>query len=99
VNAPLKLLLPVALMMASGLAMASHLTPEECNSYPFKPAHGAVTQDDLNRELAELESVGYRPAIDNYALDISDARARLNAEYKRDCAPPHATTGNPSTSG
>jgi hypothetical protein len=96
----LKLALPIALMVASAGAFAgTRLTPQQCNAYPFQPTHGALTQDDLNRELAELESVGYRPALDNYSLDISDARARLNAEYVRDCLPKGSTASLPSTSG
>jgi hypothetical protein len=81
----LKLALPIALMVASAGAFAgTRLTPQQCNAY---------------RELAELESVGYRPALDNYSLDISDARARLNAEYVRDCLPKGSTASLPSTSG
>jgi hypothetical protein len=51
------------------------------------------------RELNELESVGYRPGVDNYSPDLSDARARLMAKYNEDCMPPkHATTAAPGTS-
>jgi hypothetical protein len=99
-NASLKRLLPLALMAGSSFAFASgHLTHEECNSYPFKPTHGALTQADVAREMAELESVGYRPGIDNYSPDISDARARLNAEYVKDCQPGQSSASNPSNSG
>ena len=84
----LKYVLPLGLMIASACAMASgQLTPQQCNSYPFKPANGEVTRRDLIRELNELEAVGYRPGIDNYSLDISDARARLMAKYAMDCKP------------
>jgi Domain of unknown function (DUF4148) len=93
-------LMPLALMAASSFAFASgHLTPQECNSYPFTPTHGELSRADVARELAELESVGYRPAIDDYSPDISDARNRLNAEYTRDCLPAQSTTSNPSTNG
>lgn len=96
---PLKLVLPLGLMMASACAMASgRLTPHECNSYPFAATSGQVTHRDLMRELTELESVGYRPAIDNYSLDITDARARLMAKYNEDCKPSQATTAAPATS-
>jgi hypothetical protein len=87
-NTRLKYVLPLGLMIASACAMASgQLTPQQCNSYPFKPANGEVTHRDLIRELNELEAVGYRPGIDNYSLDISDARARLMAKYATDCKP------------
>ncbi|CAB3770080.1 DUF4148 domain-containing protein [Paraburkholderia humisilvae] len=93
-------LMPLALMAASSFAFAStHLTPQECNSYPFKPANGAPTKADVNRELAELESLGYRPALDNYSPDISNARNRLNAEYAKDCLPARTSASNPSTTG
>jgi hypothetical protein len=93
--AAMKRCLPAVLMAASSVTFASgHLTPQECNSYPFKATHGSVTADDMARELTELESVGYRPAIDNYSPDISDARARLNAEYTRDCAPAHTASSS-----
>ncbi|MEW6346840.1 MAG: hypothetical protein RXR20_18855 [Paraburkholderia sp.] len=97
---PLKYGLPLGLMMASACAMASGpLTPHQCNSYPFQPTHGEVTHRDLMRELNELESVGYRPAIDNYSLDITDARARLMAKYETDCKPDqHAADVPPSNS-
>jgi hypothetical protein len=84
----LKYVLPVGLMLASACAMASdRLTPHQCNSYPFKPTNGEVTHRDLMRELTELEAVGYRPGVDNYSLDITDARARLMAKYATDCKP------------
>jgi hypothetical protein len=94
-NAAMKRCLPALLMAASCLAFASpHLTPHECTSYPFAATHGPVTPDDMARELKELEAVGYRPAIDNYAPDISDARTRLNAEYLRDCTPAHTASSS-----
>ena len=93
-------MMPLALMAASSLTLASgHLTPQECNSYPFKPAHGALSTADVARELAELESVGYRPGIDNYSLDINDARNRLKAEYAKECLPDNSTANNPPTEG
>jgi hypothetical protein len=96
----LKYVLPVGLMMASACAMASdRLTPHQCNSYPFNPTNGEVTHRDLMRELTELEAVGYRPSVDNYSLDITDARARLMAKYATDCKPDqHAASVPPSNS-
>lgn len=92
----LKLALPLGLMIASACAMASdRLTPHQCHSYPFKTTHSEVTHRDLMRELTELESVGYRPGVDNYALDITDARSRLQAKYKTDCAPNQTTSAAP----
>jgi hypothetical protein len=97
-NATLKRTLPLVLMAASSLACAAgHLTPQECNSYPLKPAHGALSSADVAREMKELASVGYHPAIDNYSPDIADARAKLNAEYERDCTPGQSTAGGSST--
>lgn len=99
-NATFARLMPVALMTASSLTVASgHLTPQECNSYPLKPAQGVLSRADLARELAELGSVGYRPGLDNYSLDINDARDRLKAEYARDCLPAQSTAGTPSSGG
>ncbi|QBR01848.1 hypothetical protein [Paraburkholderia pallida] len=91
-------LIPLVLMTASSLACAAgHLTPQQCNSYPFKSAHGALSSDDVARELNELASVGYRPGIDNYSPDIADARAKLNAEYAKDCAPGASTASQSAT--
>lgn len=93
-NAAIKRVLPLGLLAASSLAFASgHLTPHQCSSYPFTPTHGALTTHDVARELAELESVGYRPGIDNYSPDIGDARARLMAEYAKDCLPSQTAAG------
>ena len=98
-NAFLKRVVPLALMALNSLACAAgHLTPQQCNSYPFKPAHGALSSDDVARELNELASVGYRPGIDNYSPDIADARAKLNAEYAKDCAPVQPTANQSATS-
>jgi hypothetical protein len=81
-----RLIVPAALAVLSASALASTtLTLAECHAYPFAPAHGVVTHQDLMRELTELESVGYRPAIDNYSPDLDDARARLIEKYRSDC--------------
>jgi len=93
-------MLAASLMMASACAVASsRLTPNDCNSYPFSASKAAVTPVDMSRELTELESVGYRPGVDNYAPDIAQARDRLHAKYVRDCTPKHAKANGPSTSG
>ncbi|HEV3425604.1 MAG TPA: hypothetical protein VG105_17850 [Paraburkholderia sp.] len=93
-----KFALPLGLMMASACAMAANrLTPHECNAYPFKPTHGELTHRDMMRELTELESVGYRPSLDNYSLDITQARERLMEKYNTDCKPDQTATNLPST--
>ncbi|CAM2155937.1 exported protein of unknown function [Pararobbsia alpina] len=75
---------------ASSSAYADlHLTPSQCQRYPFtKPASGEVTQRGLQRELGELEAVGYRPnAVDAYYPDdIEKAEKKLQTVYKRDCS-------------
>lgn len=80
-------------------ANAAPLTAHECTSYPFVQS-GAVTHRRLERELRELESVGYIPEPNDvtYPQDIQAAEARLRAKYKRDCVQtgvvaPHAGTG------
>jgi hypothetical protein len=99
-NAAIRRALPLALLATSSLAFASgHLTQHQCSRYPLAQAHGALTSRDVARELSELESVGYRPGIDNYSPDISDARARLMAEAARDCMPAQTATGGTASSG
>jgi hypothetical protein len=70
----------------SGAANAAPLTQHECTSYPFVKS-GAVTHRRLERELRELESVGYVPEPNDvtYPQDIQAAEARLHAKYERDC--------------
>jgi hypothetical protein len=90
---PFRLAIPITLMAASACAMAgTQLTPEQCSSYPFRPAQGQVTRADLSRELAELESVGYWPGTGNYSPGIPVMRARLNEKYARDCGSQHTST-------
>lgn len=94
-----RFIFPIALMTASVCAIAAdRLTPEECSSYPFTPAHGQITHADLSRELAELESVGYWPGTGNYSPGIFQMRQRLNEKYARDCAPQH-TSSNAQSRG
>ncbi|SDH13266.1 DUF4148 domain-containing protein [Paraburkholderia phenazinium] len=80
----------MALLLAgSASAMAApHLTPQECNDYPFKPLKAEVTHRQLMRELGELEAVGYNPAADDavYPADLEAAQKKLQAEYRSDCA-------------
>ncbi len=93
--------LPIILAVSSTCCFASlHLTPHQCNSYPLaKSTTGNVTRADMNRELVELEAIGYRPGVDNYSLDISQARDRLRAEYRKDCTPHVPTSAVPPTAG
>jgi hypothetical protein len=99
-KAPIQFALPLGLMLASACAMASNpLTPDECNAYPFIPAHGEVSHRALMRELTELESVGYRPGLDNYSIDIAQARKLLIDKYNAECKPNQAATSLPATNG
>lgn len=90
-NLRLMCLLASPLLFASASALASSpLTPQECNAYPFVQTTGPVTHKDLMRELALLESVGYRPATAddlNYPNDIRSAEEQLSAKYLADCRP------------
>lgn len=77
----------VSLFAFASSALADlHLSPQQCNEYPFKPA-ATVTQRGLHRELAELEAVGYRPYSSDvyYPDDIQKAERKLRAVYRRDC--------------
>lgn len=89
-TATTRTVLMALLLAASASAMAApHLTPQECNAYPFKPLKGEVTHRQLMRELGELEAVGYNPADDDavYPADLEAAEKKLQAEYRTDCAP------------
>lgn len=68
---------------------APRLTPEQCNSYPFKQPVGEVTHAQLKQELAELEAVGYDQGINDvcYPRDIQRAEKKLHAKYLRECKP------------
>lgn len=68
---------------------AGHLSPQQCNSYPFKRPSGEVTHAQLEQELAELQAAGYTGRDDNayYPNDLQQAQATLQAEYQRDCVP------------
>lgn len=68
---------------------ASHLTPQQCNDYPFTPVKGEVTHAQLEQQLAELEAVGYNPSEDeDYPRNLDAAKAKLQSEYRADCQPP-----------
>ncbi|TCK36995.1 uncharacterized protein DUF4148 [Paraburkholderia sp. BL8N3] len=87
----LKIVAASLALSASTLAFASpHLTPQECNGYPFRKPVGEVTHAQLIQELSELESVGYQPsgAEPDYPSDIWRAERRLHAVYQRDCTSP-----------
>ncbi|MDE1182471.1 DUF4148 domain-containing protein [Paraburkholderia sp.] len=83
------ILLAAFTLISTSACAAPHLSPQQCNDYPFKPLHGEVTHRQLMRELGELESVGYQPSdTDNeYPQDIETAQKKLGAEYRRDCLP------------
>jgi len=69
---------------------SSHLTPQQCNDYPFTKLQHPVTHSQLMNELSELEAVGYQPggSEDDYPDDLDTADARLQSEYQRDCVKP-----------
>jgi hypothetical protein len=90
-------LLTLSLVSASAMAAprTPHaLTPQECNSYPFKATSGEVTHAQLMRELGELESVGYDPTAEDpdYPTDLQRAQQALQAKYQKDCAPDAVST-------
>ncbi|MEW6340744.1 MAG: DUF4148 domain-containing protein [Paraburkholderia sp.] len=78
----------LAISSASAFA-GQHLTPQQCNDYPFTPLKTEVTHAQLMQELAELESVGYSPSDNDeyYPHDIHVAQRKLWAEYHADCLP------------
>jgi len=97
-----KTVLSTFLLIGSASAVAApHLTPQQCDDYPFKQLKGEVTHKQLMRELGELEAVGYQPSADDdvYPSDLEQAERRLQAEYRADCMPaaPHVQAGNMQT--
>ncbi|WP_438393195.1 DUF4148 domain-containing protein [Caballeronia sp. DA-9] len=80
------------LASASNFAFAAepHLTPAECQKYPFAPLTQPVTHKKLQRELGELEAAGYHPGGDDgsYPHHLEKAKAALQSEYQNDCAAP-----------
>jgi hypothetical protein len=90
-NLASKTALLTLLVSASASVMAApHLTPQECNDYPFKPLKSEVTHAQLEQELAELEAVGN---------DLEIAERKVQAEYRRDCRPSAAMTETQSSNG
>ena|ERR1700738_1707841 len=94
------------LLIGSASAFASpKLTPQECNDYPFVRVSGPVTNAQQERELAELESVGYEPgpaADDLYPRtrpDLQQAEQMLHAKYVAECAPAAHLEGDQQTPG
>jgi Domain of unknown function (DUF4148) len=79
----------ILLTVGTAAIAAPPLTPQQCNSYPFKQPVGEVTHAQLMQELAELEAVGYYPGEDDlyYPRDIQRAERKLRAEYRQDCKP------------
>ncbi|MFC5428813.1 hypothetical protein ACFPTO_08360 [Paraburkholderia denitrificans] len=74
-------------------AHAEHLTPQQCNGYPFVHNH-KPTHDDLQLELALVEGEGYTPGDDDndYPAGIQHAEELLQSDYARDCL--HQTPGS-----
>jgi hypothetical protein len=93
----------MALMLAgSASAMAApHLTPKECNSYPFKPLKSEVTHKQLMRELSELEAQGYNPGVDDatYPANLEAAQQKLQAQYRADCLQAQPVNSAQGTNG
>jgi hypothetical protein len=94
-------LLAVLVIASASVMAAPHLTPQECNDYPFKPLKSEVTHAQLEQELAELEAVGYDPSENDeeYPDDLEMAEGKLRAEYRRDCRPSAAKPETQSSSG
>ncbi|WP_118185539.1 DUF4148 domain-containing protein [Paraburkholderia phosphatilytica] len=79
------------LLGSASVFAASHLTPQQCNDYPFTQLRGSPTHAQLENELAELESVGYNPSAGDdadYPNDIERAEKLLRAKYRADCGVP-----------
>jgi hypothetical protein len=79
----------ILLTMCATAVAAPHLTPRQCSGYPFKQPTGEVTQHQLQRELSELEAIGYYPRANDihYPGDLQRAETKLDVEYQRDCMP------------
>jgi hypothetical protein len=94
-------LLAVLFTVSASVMAAPHLTPQECNDYPFKPLKTEVTHAQLQQELAELEAVGYSPSENDmeYPNDLQRAENKVHAEYRRDCAASTTMSTTQSSSG
>jgi Domain of unknown function (DUF4148) len=89
-----RVIISAVMLIGSASALATQkLTAQECNDYPFESVTGQVTKAQLERELSELESVGYQPGPaddDSYpetSPDLQQAEKLLQAKYVADCAP------------
>ena len=75
-------------MTLAPVVQGAPLTPRECNSYPFVRTNAPITRHQVQRELRELEQVGYRPPGERntYPDQIRAAEHRLMDKYQRDCS-------------
>jgi hypothetical protein len=48
----------ILLTVGTAAIAAPRLTPQQCDSYPFKQPVGEVTHAQLMQELGELEALG-----------------------------------------
>ena len=102
-----RVIISAVMLIGSASALATQkLTAQECNDYPFESVTGQVTKAQLERELSELESVGYEsgPAADDLyprtRPDLQQAEQRLQAKYRADCAPAaHLSDANTPAGG
>lgn len=94
-------LLALLMTVSASVMAAPHLTPQQCNDYPFTPLKGEVTHAQLQQELGELEAVGYSPSQDDeeYPEALRTAQKKVRAEYRRDCTSTAAMTGTQSPGG
>jgi hypothetical protein len=90
-------LLALLVTASTSVMAAPHLTPQECNDYPFKPLKSEVSHAQLEQELAELEAVGYDPSQDDeeYPTNLEIAEGKVQA----DCRPSASMTETQSSSG
>jgi hypothetical protein len=81
----------VVLTSSFAASAATHLSHQQCLSYPFKKTAGGVTHADLMKELGELEARGYQPGSDNgvFPADLNSAEQKLAVDYRHDCVAAH----------
>src|ERR1700675_4307545 len=105
-----RVIISAVMLIGSASALATQkLTAQECNDYPFESVTGQLTKAQLERELSELESVGYQPGPaddDSYpetSPDLQQAEKLLQAKKVADCAPaahrPNANMANDGGKG
>jgi hypothetical protein len=82
----LPLLVGTGLLTLAAAAQAAQFTAHECNSYPFVHTNAPVTQRQLNRQLRELQAVGW-PTLSQtgYPVPQQEAEYRLKIKYQHDC--------------